>query len=263
MNLPTISIVTISFNQAPFLEECLRSVMEQDYPDIDYIVVDPGSTDGSREIIGRYATSISAAVLEPDKGPAHGLKKGFARARGSVFAYVNADDRLLPGALRFVGEYFAAHEATDVLCGAIRIVDREGRAALRRRTADRFDLARYAAGVCTVGQQGTFFRRRAFEAAGGFNVRNHVNWDGELLVDMALTEARFATVSKVLGDFRIHGESITGSNRFAALYQREHVRIAEKIGAWGVPLYSPQEVRLLRNAYRFNPLRHLRYLLAR
>src|SRR5262249_40445872 len=144
-----------------------------------YIVVDPGSTDGSRRLIRRHGAALDRVVFQPDAGPADGLNLGFAQATGEVLAYVNADDRLAPGALSFVRDWFAAHPDADVLCGAIRLIDERGRASLRRRTADRFDLARYASGICTVGQQGTFFRRRVFERCGGFNRDNRVTWDGE------------------------------------------------------------------------------------
>ena len=93
-----VSIVTISFNQAEFLERAIRSVIEQDYPDVEYIVVDPGSTDGSREIIEKYRSRISKVILEPDTGPANGLNKGFAAATGEIFGYINADDAFLPKA---------------------------------------------------------------------------------------------------------------------------------------------------------------------
>src|SRR5450432_4773126 len=94
-----VSIVTISYNQAQYLEEAIVSVLEQDYPSIEYIVVDPGSTDGSRQIIERYRSRIGKVILDPDKGPADGLNHGFDAATGSVFAYLNADDVLLPGAV--------------------------------------------------------------------------------------------------------------------------------------------------------------------
>lgn len=260
---PTISVVTISFNQAAFLEECLRSVIDQRDGGVEYIVVDAGSSDDSREIIARHAEHIDHVIFEPDRGPADGLNKGFARARGSLLCYINADDRLAPHALRFARDHFSRHVECDVLCGAIRIIDALGKAQLRRRTADRFDLKRYAAGVCTVGQQATFFRRRTFEAAGRFNAANRICWDGELLVDMALVGARFQRVRRVLGDFRIYGESITGSGRFRQALDAEHARIAKKIGAHGVALWDERSERTARWLYKLNVVRHLDYLLAR
>jgi glycosyltransferase involved in cell wall biosynthesis len=256
-----LAIVTISYNQAAYLEECIDSVVCQKSEGDEYVVVDAGSTDGSRAIIQRYAGRIDRALLEPDQGPADGLNKGFAASTGDILGYVNADDRFVPGSLTFVRRFFALNPAVDVVCGAIRIVDGSGAISLRKRTADRFDLRRYAAGICTVGQQATFFRRRVFEAAGGFNSGNRICWDGELLVDMALAGARFKTVRQVLGDFRIYGDSITGSGKFTARLYEEHSRIAAKIGASGVPLYSNRALPLRRLLYRLDLLRHLGYLL--
>lgn len=258
---PAISIVTISFNQAPYVEECIRSVLGQNCGDAEYIIVDPGSMDGSRDIIRRYESAITAFIEEPDAGPADGLNKGFARARAEICGYINSDDRFVPGALRFVLDYFRRHLDVDVLTGAIGIMDERGVVSLRKRTSDYFDLADYAAGVCTIGQQATFFRRRAFEKAGGFNVQNRIAWDGELLVDMALTGARFATVRKVLGDFRIYGGSITGSSDYRNRLSEHHDAIVEKLARSGVPLYSPLEEKIRRFFYKTNIARHLNYLL--
>jgi glycosyltransferase involved in cell wall biosynthesis len=261
--LPTLSIVTISLNQRRFLEECLRSVLSQKAPGVEYIVVDPGSADGSRELLGRHARDLDAIVLEPDRGPADGLNKGFARAAGELFGYLNADDRFAPGALDFVRRYFAANPSIDVLCGSIRMIDQDGRASLRARTADRFDVRRYLAGVCTIGQQATFFRRAAYLRAGGFNIGNRVAWDGELLVDMALAGARFATVGRVLGEFRIYGAQITGSATYRERLEGYRRRLEKKLVDRGIRTYSSGVESLLRATYKLNVLRHAGYLIAR
>jgi glycosyltransferase involved in cell wall biosynthesis len=259
-----VSIVTISYNQQRFLDECLDSVLSQDVAGLEFIVVDPGSTDGSREIIARRRARLDAVILEPDDGPADGLNKGFRRATGDILGYVNSDDRLAPGALGYVIAYFDRHPEVDVLCSAIRIIDQNGRAEFRRRTPDRFDLRAYAAGVCTVGQQATFIRRRAFEAVGGFNPQNRICWDGELLVDLALAGARFATTDRVLGDFRIYPESMTGSGMFRSeRYLREHARIADKVRARGIRVDKGFALFLRRLRYKASASRHLRYVLAR
>ncbi|MEK6749685.1 MAG: glycosyltransferase family 2 protein [Pseudomonadota bacterium] len=257
-----ISIVTISYNQAAYLEECLNSVIGQNYVNREYVVVDAGSTDGSRDIIGAHAEHIEHVIAEPDEGPADGLNKGFARAKGSIYGYINADDRLSRGALEFVSHYFDTHPDVDVLCGTIGIIDKNGNSSLRKRTADRFDLARYAAGICVVGQQATFFRSAAYRRAGGFNKNNRITWDGELLVDMALSGARFATVPNILGDFRIYSESITGSNKFNKRFLEEHRRVAKKIATHGIALYPPVVKNILRVAYKANIARHVRYFIS-
>jgi len=262
-DLPELSVVTVSFNKAPFLEECLCSALSQKAPGVEYIVVDAGSTDGSREILERFAPVIDQLILEPDRGPADGLNKGFHRARGRIFAYLNADDRFAPGALEFARRYFAANPAVDVLCGSIRIIDRQGRSSWRARTSDRFDVRRYAAGVCTIGQQATFFRSEAFRRCGGFNVDNRVAWDGEVLFDMALLGVQFGTVWRVLGEFRIYGDQITGSSNYEARIHEYHRRLTAKLAERGVRAYGGAGKALQRALYKANLARHAGYLVAR
>jgi glycosyltransferase involved in cell wall biosynthesis len=258
-----ISVVTISYNQAPYLEECIRSVFGQDYPNIEYIVVDPGSSDGSREIIKSFEDRITRVVFEPDKGPADGLNKGFMHATGAILGYINADDRYVPGALRYVADFFASHPETDVLCGANRVIDRNGQSSVRKRTSDDFDLTRYAAGICTINQQATFFRRSAFQRAGGFNPENRIAWDGELLVDMALAGCKFTSVRKILGEFRVYDESITGSGKYRHTQLDDLRRLSAKMQNAHVRIYSPAETVLRRLAYKLNLKRHLGYLLVK
>lgn len=204
-----ISIVTISYNQAPFLEQAIRSVIEQDYPDLEYIVVDPGSTDGSREIIERFRNRIDKIILEPDAGPADGLNKGFAQATGHVFGFLNSDDYLLPGALRTVAETFAAVPHKDVLSGHALVVDADGR-EINRFYSRRYSPMRYVYGAATIAQQSTFFKAAAFRRTRGFNVENRTAWDGELWVDLALSGAQFGRIPDLLSAFRVYGGSITG-----------------------------------------------------
>lgn len=259
--MPKISVVTISYNQAPYLDECIRSVLDQNYPNVEYIVVDPGSVDGSRDIIHQHASRIQKILLEPDLGPADGLNKGFSHATGDIFYYLNSDDRLALGAFAFAINFFNQHPAVDILCGAIRNIDEHGKASPRKRTSDLFCFADYAQGISTVCQQATFFRRSAFYKAGGFNIANRVSWDGELLVDLALAGCRFDTVPKVLGDFRIYSGSITGSNRFREQQQQEHRRMNDKMTRANVQLYSPLHGKLRRLLYKLNIRRHLGYFL--
>lgn len=259
--MPKISVVTISYNQAAYLDECIRSVLDQNYSNIEYIVVDPGSVDGSRDIIHKYADRIQKIILEPDRGPADGLNKGFAHATGDIFYYLNSDDRVVPGSFAFAANFFSKHPSIDILCGAIRNIDASGIASPRKRTSDLFRFADYAQGINTVCQQATFFRRTAFHKAGGFNIENRVSWDGELLVDLALAGCQFETVSKVLGDFRIYSSSITGSKRFREQQQLEHLRMNEKMTRAHVRLYSPVEGKLRRLIYKLSIRRHLGYFL--
>jgi len=218
-----ISIVTLSFNQAAWLERALRSVVEQDHDDIEYIVVDPGSTDGSRDIIERYRDRIAVYIDTPDEGPADGLNKGFAAATGDIFAYLNADDALLPGALSDVVAAFGRYPDADILVGHGFIVDGAGKVSRHFRSAS-YAPWRFAYGAAVVMQQSTFFRAAAFRKTGGFNKANRTSWDAELYMDMALAGAHIRIVDAEWSIFTIHEDSITGSNRLAEETDRDIAR---------------------------------------
>ena len=178
--------------------------------------------------------------------------------------YINADDRLVDGALKYVSDYFDAHPDVDVLCGAVRIIDAEGRPSFRKRTSDRFDVADYLAGICTICQQATFFRKRAYDAAGGFNAKNRITWDGELLVDLALAGSTFDSVFKVLGDFRVYPESITGSNKFVMQQREEFERIKKELSeSKQIAPYTGWQEKMRQILYKARMWRHLGYLLVR
>lgn len=223
-----VSIVTISFNQAQFLERALLSVIEQDHDDVEYIVVDPGSNDGSRDIIERYRDKIATIIYESDKGPADGLNKGFAEAHGEIFGFLNSDDILEPGILSRVVQYFRTHPDVDVISGHSWVIDAEGDVK-RRFFSDRYSLRMAAYGASILSQASTFFRADVFLRAGGFNIENRSNWDGELFIDMALSGARFNLVPESWSRFRVHREGITGSGKLDVLHKLYRERMFRKI----------------------------------
>ena len=223
-----VSIVTLSYNQRAFLREAIDSVLKQDHKDVEYIIVDPGSTDGSRELIESYRSRVSHVVLEPDKGAADGLNKGFALAGGEVFGLLNADDFLLPGALRSVEEFFRAHPKCDIAMGNGYVVDAQGQ-HLRHLRARNFSVQTYLYGGTRWLQQATFFRREAFRRSPGFNVQNRTCWDGELFVSMAQMGAVIGYIDGDLGAFRLHSASISGSKRLEGPYEKDCRRIFRQI----------------------------------
>jgi len=226
--MPRVSIVTISFNQAAFLERAIRSVVEQDYADLEYIVVDPGSTDGSRDIIERYRSRISKVIFEKDTGPANGLNNGFAAATGEIFGYINADDAFLPGAISKAVAALQERPQADVVYAHSYIVDEAGKVVRRSRSV-RFSLRGFAYGSVLVMQQSTFFRRAAFDRVGGFNENSHCSWDAELLVDMARSGSRLDLVNDYWSVFAIYPDSITGSGRLRHECRIDHARMFRKI----------------------------------
>lgn len=223
-----ISVVTISYNQGEFLRDAINSVLEGAEHLADYVIVDPGSSDGSRGMIPTAHPTVRA-LLEPDFGPSDGLNKGFRDCTGDVFGYINADDYLLPGALGKVAAFFS-HNTCDVLLGSGWLVDRTG-TPTRHVRSTRYTSGLYAYGASHFLQQSCFFRREAFVRCGGFNVDNCVSWDAELLLDLAAVGARFKNVNLDLGCFRLYPESITGSQRHSLMDKVEQDRMfAKRVG---------------------------------
>ena len=223
-----ISIVTISYNQRQFLERAIRSVIEQNYDDIEYIIVDAGSTDGSREIIEKYRDDIAHIIFEPDDGPADGLNKGFAMASGDILGYINADDAYLPNIFQSVSLAFNQYKETDVIYGHGYIVNGKG-TPVRHLRSDHFNLKRFAYGGVVVCQQSTFFRQKAYKLVKGFNKENNTSWDAELLVDMVLAGKKLQLINEYWSIFSLYEASISGSQRMKEISIKNRVRLFQKI----------------------------------
>lgn len=240
-----ISIVTVSFNQRAYLKEAIESVLDQGYPELEYIVVDPGSTDGSRELIHSYGDRITKTLLEPDRGAADGLNKGFALATGEIYGFLNSDDLLMPESLQKVADFFVGHPEYDLAMGNGYIVDSNGRRVKHIKARD-FTVRRY----CYTGtdwlQQSTFFRRETFLRSERFNVENRTCWDGELFVNMVSLGARVGYIDDDLSCFRIYESSITGSARMKGQYRKDLTRTFARYQghSWGL------REELLRQIYR-------------
>jgi glycosyltransferase involved in cell wall biosynthesis len=207
-----ISIVTVSYNQAKFLERAILSVINQNYDDLEYIIVDPGSTDESKEIIERYRSNFSHVIFEPDIGAADGLNKGFNLASGEIFGFLNSDDILLPNVLFEVDKYFQDYPDIDVVSGHTKIINSCDR-VIRNSYSDRFSLIFCAYGASVLMQPSTFFRASYYRIVKGFNKNNISNWDGELFVDIAINGGKFGVVNKFWSCYRLHAMSITSSKK--------------------------------------------------
>ena len=226
LKTPKFSIITLSYNQRRFLERAVESVLGQNWPELEYIVVDPGSTDGSREFLVERLSGLPAHLLfAPDCGPAHGLNKGLGMATGDILGYLNADDAYLPDAFLGVTDAFRRHPAATVLYGNGFKSRPNGK--LRPFRSTPFTPRGFAYGLSTVVQQATFFRRAGI-APVEFNQANHTCWDAEILVDIALSGGQMVHVPADWGLFEIYPESITGSGRLMRQYWNDHRRIGGK-----------------------------------
>ncbi|MCX7101583.1 MAG: glycosyltransferase family 2 protein [Methylobacter sp.] len=224
-----ISIVTISFNQVEFIERTITSVLSQKKDvDLEYIVLDAGSTDGSRELINKYKDKIDKIIFEPDEGPSDGLNKGFSFANGEILGFLNSDDILYPGALKTVVNYLNLHPEIDAVSGHAYIIDTND-LILRKNYSEPMSLKKYAYGACTINQPSTFFRKNLYDKTKGFNKENRSNWDGELFVDMALVGAKFCTINSFLSGYRLHSVSITATSKLDNAMHKYNKRIFKVI----------------------------------
>jgi glycosyltransferase involved in cell wall biosynthesis len=181
---PSVTIVTPSFNQAKFLEKTLRSVIEQDYPDIEYLVVDGGSTDGSVEIIQKYAKRIHWWVSEKDNGQADGINKGLRRAKGEIVAWLNSDDFYQPGAISNAVRALRENPDAGFVYGNLQVVNPAGETTNVLTYGDwklkglmEFKI---------IGQPAVFMRREVLEKAGYLDVSFHFLLDHHLWLRMAM-----------------------------------------------------------------------------
>lgn len=206
-DVPRISIVTPSYNQAEYIEETIRSVLLQAYPNLEYIVIDGGSTDGSAEIIQAYAPWLAYWVSEPDRGQSDALNKGFARATGELVGWQNSDDLYLPGAfLRMVDEYLRTPNS-DLVFGNVRMIDRDGR-LIREQRYTRFSRRCLLFEGLNVSNQSALWRRSLHTRAGPLDVDLHYEMDLDFFL-RAAEVGKFRFVRHAFGSMRVHEKAKT------------------------------------------------------
>lgn len=214
-NWPRISIITPSFNQGCFIEETIRSIILQNYPNIEYIIIDGGSSDETVSIIKKYAPWISYWVSEPDKGQTHAINKGFSMATGQIMAWINSDDLLMPNALAQCALQIAL-EYPDWLIGACNIVNRNGH---YKRTQNIFQISEktfFEYQTNYIPQPSTFWNRLMWDAVGELKIGLHYVMDVDLWFRM-LQIAEPKIYPQPLSQYREHSEtkSIQASERSA------------------------------------------------
>ncbi|MCS6906984.1 MAG: glycosyltransferase family 2 protein [Anaerolineales bacterium] len=206
-DLPLVSIVTPSFNQAAFLEETILSVLNQDYPNLEYLVVDGGSTDGSLEIIHRYAERLAWWVSEADCGQADAINKGFARARGEIFAWLNSDDTYYPYAVREAVMFLQQHPEVGMVYGDANFIDKTGR-ILGRFPARQTDYRRLRRGYVHIPQQAAFFRAELWQRVGPLDPSFYFAMDYDLWVRIARL-SKITYLPRLWANFRLHDAAKT------------------------------------------------------
>ena len=227
--LPKVSIVTPSFNQASFLEQTLRSVLEQDYPNLEYIVIDGGSTDGSVEIINKYADQLAYWQSQPDQGQTDAINQGFTRASGEILAWLNSDDLLLPGAVNAAARALQAHPEAAMVYGDALLINAEGK-TIGKFPAAQTDYRKLRRGYVHIPQQASFFRADLWQQVAPLDVSFYFAMDYDLWVRLAAL-APLVYVPELWAAFRLHGagKSIAADDRCWPEMLRVHYRDGGKV----------------------------------
>lgn len=225
-SLPVISMVTPSFNQAVFLERTLKSILDQNYPALEYIVQDGGSTDDTSIVLDCYRSRLAACVSMKDKGQAHAINLGFAQTSGDIMAWLNSDDLLLPGALNYIARFFSQHPEVDVVYGHRVLIDENddeiGRWVLPPHDKHVLLWADY------VPQETLFWRRRVWDKIGGSldeTFRFTLDWD--LLLRFQAAGVTMVRLPRFLGAFRVHVAQKT-SAQIGGIGKTEMDRLRER-----------------------------------
>jgi GT2 family glycosyltransferase len=236
-----VTVVTPSYTQAAYLEQTIASVLDQGYPNLEYIVVDGGSTDGSVDVIKRHESSLSWWVSEADRGQSHAINKGWQRATGDILAFLNSDDLYWPNAIRASVTALTANPRAGLVYGPARVFDARG--VLYQTRPPRHDPRRLVARNY-LQQPTVFLRRSLVESIGLLDEDLHFCFDYDYWLRASRVSA-FARQDSVTAGFRVHGSSKTGSQQ--AHFARERVAILDRTFAAQPALHADYALR--RHAY--------------
>ncbi|NUQ81085.1 MAG: glycosyltransferase [Bacteroidetes bacterium] len=201
-----VSIVTPSYNQAEFLERTIRSVVDQDYPDKEYIIIDGGSSDQSVSIIRKYEDRITSWVSEKDEGQSHAINKGFSKTTGDIICWLNSDDVFVPGVLSRVVEMFQKNPSVDCIYGATYTIDQHDQIRFARHELP-FDFNIMLFTMNYIPQSSTFWRRSVYEKVGPLRQDLHYTMDHEYWLRFYKHGITFMYVDDFFSYYRWHGES--------------------------------------------------------
>lgn len=254
MGLPKISVITPSFNQGKYIKATIESVLSQNYPNLEFIVVDGGSTDETVNILKSYGNKLKW-VSKKDRGQSHAINKGLKMASGELLAYLNSDDVYLPGTLKYVGEYYASHRS-DWITGDCDLIDENGAVILKTNwlvgTYKKFLSIIYSPLTLKIvdnmiPQPSTFWSRRAYEKIGGFNESYHYVMDYDYWIRLSKFY-KPVFLPRVLSGFRAQSESKSETSRDKLMAEGDIMLKANGARSWQLFLHRAHS-DLIRFAY--------------
>jgi glycosyltransferase involved in cell wall biosynthesis len=207
MNYPKISIITPSYNQGQFIERTILSIVNQKYQNLEYFVIDGGSTDNTLEIIKKYQNKIKYWISEKDKGQTDAINKGMQRATGDIVCYINSDDVLLPGSLKYVGDFFSKNNNVDFIMGISLEIDLNDFITKYTHSIINKWFAKH--GCYNINQQGMFWRRSIFDRIGFFRTDFHACMDAEFVIRALTNKIPIKVINKPLGAIRVYSTTKT------------------------------------------------------
>lgn len=222
MNNPKVSIITPSFNQGRFIEDTIISVLNQGYPNIEYIVIDGASSDNTLEILKKYDKKI-VWKSEPDNGQTQAINKGLKMATGEILAWQNSDDTYLPETVSIIVDFLLKNPDVGMVYGYFNYIDHNGRFLLTKKIID-FNYRQFVCGRFTPNQPGVFFRKSVLEEVGYLNEDFNYSMDTELYCRIG-KKFKILLIPKVLGNFRIYPQSKSGQKASKRRWGEESLRI--------------------------------------
>lgn len=239
---PRVSLITPCYNAKPYLRAAIESVLGQDYPNIEYLVMDGGSTDGSVELLKDFGARLRWSSAK-DEGQADAIARGIAQTSGTLLGWLNADDELKPGAVRAAVAAFRAHPAAALIYGNADFIDANGRTLGPCTVVEPYSRHRLLYYGDYIIQPAAFFSRQAYEAVGGLDQSLHWAMDWDLWLRLA-QHYGVAHIARTLASYRWLGSNKTAAGGFARLQEIE--RVARRHGCNGLPAYFRlEQARLL------------------
>lgn len=250
MSNAKLSIITCSYNQGQYLEQTILSVLNQNYQNLEYIIIDGGSTDNSVEIIKKYDNKLAYWISQKDEGQSDAINKGFLKATGDIIAWINSDDLYLAHTFETIVKYFNVNKDIDCVYGDIYLSNSTATSLLLRKTIP-YDYKMAIYSECMIPQPTSFWRRRVFDKIGLLDLSLQYQMDYEYFLRMGKMNVRFNNIKIPLAIFRFHAECKTVSEYDSKVAQANKIIKNKYINCpFKSDVFNEYYLRIMRTTFR-------------